>query len=107
MGPTDDGGAPARRPPRCRPQLPRPLAGSLPRPDPLCERRFAARSDYRRHVRRILLRVVVGLVVLVLLASWGFRVWVGMGVPALSGREALPGLGDSVVVLWDSLAVPS
>lgn len=58
-------------------------------------------------MRRVLLRVAVGLVVLVLLAAWGFRVWVGMDEPALSGRESLPGLGDSVVVLWDSLAVPS
>jgi acyl-homoserine lactone acylase PvdQ len=58
-------------------------------------------------VRRFLLRVVVGLVALGLIATGGFRVWLGSTVPSLSGRELLPGLGDSVVVLWDSLAVPS
>ncbi len=58
-------------------------------------------------MKRIFLGVAVGLVVLGLLAAWGFRLWLGMSVPSLSGRESLPGLGDSVVVLWDSLAVPS
>ncbi|MGE5142990.1 MAG: penicillin acylase family protein [Acidobacteriota bacterium] len=56
---------------------------------------------------RIFLRVVAGLVVLGLLAAEGLRVWVGASAPKLSGRESLGGLGDSVVVLWDSLAVPS
>jgi penicillin G amidase len=58
-------------------------------------------------VRRFLLRIVVGLVVLGLIATGGFRVWLGSTVSPLSGRESLLGLGDSVVVLWDSLAVPS
>lgn len=58
-------------------------------------------------MKRIAIRVVAGLVFLCLLAAGGFRLWVGMGAASLSGRESLPGLGDSVVVLWDSLAVPS
>ncbi len=36
----------------------------------------------------------------------GFRLWVGSLNPFLDGRESIPGLGDSVVVLWDSMAVP-
>ena len=58
-------------------------------------------------MKRIAIRVVAGLVFLCLLAAGGFRLWVGMGAAPLSGRGSLPGLGDSVVVLWDSLAVPS
>ncbi|MGE5759273.1 MAG: penicillin acylase family protein [Gemmatimonadota bacterium] len=47
-----------------------------------------------------------GLVVLVGAAAVGFRIWIGAAAPPLRGREAIPGIGDSVVVLWDSLAVP-
>lgn len=57
-------------------------------------------------MRRILLRGLAGLVVLLVAAAIGFRWWVGAAAPPLAGREVLQGLGDSVVVLWDSLAVP-
>ena len=57
-------------------------------------------------MRRLLARGLVGLAVLVGLALLGFRLWVASFVPPLAGREAVRGLGDSVVVLWDSLAVP-
>ena len=50
-----------------------------------------------------LLMVVLGAAGLGLLAV---RLWIGSVAPGLSGRETIPGLGDSVVVLWDSLAVP-
>ena len=36
-------------------------------------------------------------------AAW---VWLGSTLAPLGGRETVPALGDSVVVLWDSLAVP-
>jgi penicillin amidase len=55
---------------------------------------------------RILRRAALALVLLVGLAPVAFRLWVGALAPSLGGREAIPGLGDSVVVLWDSLAVP-
>lgn len=55
---------------------------------------------------RILQRVAIGLVLLVGLGLLAFRLWVGALAPSLGGRESVPGLGDSVVVLWDSLAVP-
>lgn len=58
-------------------------------------------------MRRFVVRVVVGLAVLCIALMGGFRLWVGMGAPPLSGRESLTGLGDSVVVLWDSLGIPS
>ncbi len=58
-------------------------------------------------MRRIVTRAAAVLAVLCLSAAGGFRFWVGRAAPPLSGRESLPGLGDSVVVLWDSLAVPS
>jgi penicillin amidase len=32
--------------------------------------------------------------------------WLNSSIPPLSGRERVGGLGDSVTVLWDSLAVP-
>jgi penicillin G amidase len=57
-------------------------------------------------VRRIAIRLAVGLVALLVLAAAGFRIWLGAAAPPLAGREAVPGLGDSVTVLWDSLAVP-
>jgi penicillin amidase len=57
-------------------------------------------------VRRLLARWLVGLAVLVGLALVGFRLWVASFAPPLGGREIVRGLGDSVVVLWDSLAVP-
>jgi penicillin G amidase len=57
-------------------------------------------------VKRFAIRLAVGLVVLLGVAAIGFRVWVGAATPSLAGRETVPGLGDSVVVLWDSLAVP-
>jgi penicillin amidase len=57
-------------------------------------------------VRRILARGLAGLAVLLGLALVGFRLWVASLVPPLAGHEAVRGLGDSVVVLWDSLAVP-
>lgn len=34
------------------------------------------------------------------------RLWLEAGVAPLGGREAVAGLADSVVILWDSLAVP-
>ncbi|HYK81977.1 MAG TPA: penicillin acylase family protein [Gemmatimonadales bacterium] len=46
------------------------------------------------------------LVTVLALALGGLRWWLGLGVAPLGGRESLAGLGDSVVVLWDSLAVP-
>ncbi len=49
---------------------------------------------------------LAGLAALVGLALVAFRLWVASLVPPLAGREAVRGLGDSVVVLWDSLAVP-
>lgn len=55
---------------------------------------------------RVLTRVAIGLVVLVGIALFAFRLWVGSLAPSARGRESVPGLGDSVVVLWDSLAVP-
>ena len=57
-------------------------------------------------MRRLLAGVLAGLVVLGGLALVGFRLWVASLVPPLPGREAVQGLGDSVMVLWDSLAVP-
>lgn len=57
-------------------------------------------------MRRLLAWGLVGLAVVVGLALLGFRLWVASFVPPLAGREAVRGLGDSVVVLWDSLAVP-
>jgi len=58
-------------------------------------------------VKRFLLLTVAGLVVLLVAAAVGFRIWVAAAAPSLTGREAIPGLGDSVVVLWDSLGVPN
>ena len=58
-------------------------------------------------MKRFLRGVVVGLVVLGIIAVGGFRLWLGSTVPPLTGRESVPGLVDSVVVLWDSLAVPT
>jgi penicillin amidase len=55
---------------------------------------------------RIIRRTLIVLLVLIGFAMLGFRIWVGALNPPLAGREAIPGLGDSVVVLWDSLAVP-
>jgi len=47
-----------------------------------------------------------GLAVSVALAVAAARLWLSRGVPPLGGRERVAGLNDSVVVLWDSLAVP-
>jgi penicillin amidase len=57
-------------------------------------------------VRRVAVRLLAGLIGLLGLAAVGFRVWVGAAAPPLDGRESVPGLGDSVTVLWDSLAIP-
>ena len=57
-------------------------------------------------MKRLLARGLVGLAVLAGLALLGFRLWVASLVPPLAGREAIRGLSDTVVVLWDSLAVP-
>jgi penicillin G amidase len=55
---------------------------------------------------RVVRRIAIGLVVLVGLVLLGARLWMRKLTPSLDGRERIPGLGDSVVVLWDSLAVP-
>ncbi|MGH7567832.1 MAG: penicillin acylase family protein [Gemmatimonadales bacterium] len=47
---------------------------------------------------------IAGVVVLTLFGA--ARLWLGSSLPPLGGREPVAGLGDSVVVLWDSLAVP-
>ncbi len=47
-----------------------------------------------------------GLIALLFLAIGGVRLWLALPAPPLGGRESMAGLGDSVVVLWDSLAVP-
>ena len=57
-------------------------------------------------MKRIAAWLALGLVVTAGVAALGFRIWVGATAPALGGRETIPGLGDSVTVLWDSLAVP-
>ena len=57
-------------------------------------------------MKRFAARLAIVLVVLLGFLAAGFRIWVGAAAPALDGREAVPGLGDSVTVLWDSLAVP-
>lgn len=57
-------------------------------------------------MRRLLTWGLAGLAVMVGLTLVGFRLWVASLAPPLAGREAVQGLGDSVVVLWDSLAVP-
>jgi penicillin G amidase len=50
---------------------------------------------------------VVGVLGILLLTLVGVaRFWLQSTVPRLGGRDRLPGLGDSVVVLLDSLAVP-
>lgn len=55
---------------------------------------------------RVLRRALIAVLVLIGIAMLGFRVWVGALAPSRGGRASIPGLGDSVVVLWDSLAVP-
>jgi penicillin amidase len=55
---------------------------------------------------RIVRRTIMAVLVLIGVAMLGFRIWVGALNPPLGGREPIPGLGDSVAVLWDSLAVP-
>lgn len=47
-----------------------------------------------------------GLTALLFLAIGGVHLWLALPAPPLGGRESVVGLGDSVVVLWDSLAVP-
>ncbi|HEU5262389.1 MAG TPA: penicillin acylase family protein [Gemmatimonadales bacterium] len=49
---------------------------------------------------------VVGLIVLLLVGLGALRLWLALSVPPLGGREHVGGLADSVLVLWDSLAVP-
>ncbi len=56
-------------------------------------------------MRRILWGVT-GLITMAFLAIGAVRFWLRMGMPPLRGRETVSGLDDSVVVLWDSLAVP-
>ena len=46
------------------------------------------------------------LAVLVVAAGLEARWWLHRTVPPLRGRETVAGLRDSVVILWDSLAVP-
>jgi acyl-homoserine lactone acylase PvdQ len=48
--------------------------------------------------------VVVGIVLISLYGAG--RLWVVWSIPTMHGTEPVPGLADSVVVLWDSLAVP-
>ena len=48
-------------------------------------------------------RLALGLVVLTGVAAVGFRIWVGAAEPPLHGRETVPGLGDSVTVLWQAM----
>jgi penicillin amidase len=55
---------------------------------------------------RLIRRTLIVVLAFIGVALLGFRIWVGALNPPLGGREAIPGLGDSVVVLWDSLAVP-
>lgn len=57
-------------------------------------------------MKRFAARLAIGLAVLVAVVAVGFRIWIRAAAPALHGREAVPGIGDSVVVLWDSLEVP-
>ncbi len=57
-------------------------------------------------MKRFAARLAVGLLLLAGVAAVGFRIWIGAAAPPLDGRETVPGLGDSVTVLWDSLAVP-
>ena len=57
-------------------------------------------------MRRIVAWLGAGLLLLVVAAAVGFRMWLAAAAPPLGGREVLPGIGDSVEVLWDSLAVP-
>lgn len=55
---------------------------------------------------RVVRRILLALLVLAGLGLVGVRWWIGSLEPARSGRASIPGLGDSVTVLWDSLAVP-
>ena len=55
---------------------------------------------------RVVRRIVIALLVLAGIGLLGVRWWIGSLEPSRSGRESIPGLGDSVTVLWDSLAVP-
>ncbi len=57
-------------------------------------------------MKRVLGRVLVGVVTLVGIGLLAVRLWIGELTPGLGGRETIPGLGDSVVVLADSLGVP-
>lgn len=57
-------------------------------------------------MRRLLGRLLLGLVALIALGLLIVRLWIGALAPGLAGRAAIPGLGDSVVVLWDSLGIP-
>ena len=55
---------------------------------------------------RWLTRAALALVVSFGAILVGVGLWLGGTVTALGGRERVAGIGDSVVVLWDSLAVP-
>lgn len=47
---------------------------------------------------------IAGIVVITLFGAG--RLWLASSLPPLGGREPVAALGDSVIVLWDSLAVP-
>jgi len=55
---------------------------------------------------RRLIKVVAVLGILLLTLLGVTRLWLQSTVPRLGGWDRLPGLGDSVVVLLDSLAIP-
>ncbi len=55
---------------------------------------------------RRLLWGVAGVIAALFVGLGAVRLWLAWSVPPVEGREAVAGLTDSVVVLWDSLAVP-
>ena len=55
---------------------------------------------------RTLRRVLLGVVVLLLLVFGFVGVTLYRSIPPLSGREPLPGLGDSVVIGFDNYGIP-
>lgn len=55
---------------------------------------------------RRLLWGVAGVIAALFVGLGAVRLWFAWSVPPAGGREPVAGLADSVVVLWDSLAVP-
>ena len=49
---------------------------------------------------------VAGLIALLFVGLGALRLWLALSVPPHGGREPVGGLVDSVLVLWDALAVP-